>query len=218
MSIIRLNDIVTTEIQHRGTLPLESFCFSIKLRTWPILTKQMDLHVESLKKLADSASSGSTSGGGGGALGAMAMLSLGLTQRGPTDQIVRQVCERYSTFVVDLIALNTNEMEMTIHSSMVRLRTELERLIKAQAAKYKPAGHARSTKTATAAMLETERRSFLSSLYEDVIRGLQTRAREDGIDDHQPRFKEEIEFFKQKEADAMAKIGSSGGAGTTTGG
>ncbi len=51
--MIRLNDDVLTEIGSRGCLPLEPVCTSLKLAMWPIFRKEMDAHVDSVKRLAD---------------------------------------------------------------------------------------------------------------------------------------------------------------------
>jgi hypothetical protein len=74
--MIRLNDDVLAEIEERGCIPLESVCTSLKLSMWPIFRKEMDAHLDSMKKLADAAA-----GTGFGA-----MLS-----KGVKDSVVREV-------------------------------------------------------------------------------------------------------------------------------
>ena len=57
--MIRLNDAVLTETTERGGCnPLESFLIGQRMTMWPVFQKEMNAHVESLKKLGDSAAGG----------------------------------------------------------------------------------------------------------------------------------------------------------------
>lgn len=57
MTMIRLNDAVLAELDDRGCTPLESTMLRLKLGMWPLFQKQMDSHVESVKRMADAAAS-----------------------------------------------------------------------------------------------------------------------------------------------------------------
>lgn len=55
--MIRLNDAAIAEVEDRGCTPLESTMLGLKLAMWPLFQKEMDSHVESVKRMADAASS-----------------------------------------------------------------------------------------------------------------------------------------------------------------
>jgi hypothetical protein len=57
LTMIRLNDAVLAELDDRGCTPLESTMLRLKLGMWPLFQKQMDSHVESVKRMADAAAS-----------------------------------------------------------------------------------------------------------------------------------------------------------------
>jgi vacuolar protein sorting-associated protein 52 len=83
--MIRLNDAVLAEIESRGCLPLEPVCTSLKLAMWPIFRKEMDAHIDSVKRMADAA--------GGSGLGAMLTKAV-------KDSVVREVC-----FIVNFVRI-----------------------------------------------------------------------------------------------------------------
>ena len=56
--MIRLLENVHREVQQRDCPPLESFTLGLRLTVWPTFQKEMNAHVESVKKLADGASDG----------------------------------------------------------------------------------------------------------------------------------------------------------------
>lgn len=56
--MIRLTEDVMVEVQKRGCSPLESYVFGLRLQMWPVFQKAMSEHIESLKRLAEGASSG----------------------------------------------------------------------------------------------------------------------------------------------------------------
>jgi len=56
--MIRLAEDVVAEIQKRHCPPAESYVFGLTLKMWPVFQKGMTEHIESLKKLAEGASSG----------------------------------------------------------------------------------------------------------------------------------------------------------------
>lgn len=58
LSMIRLAEDVVAEIQKRHCPPAESYVFGLTLKMWPVFQKGMTEHIESLKKLAEGASSG----------------------------------------------------------------------------------------------------------------------------------------------------------------
>jgi hypothetical protein len=55
--MIRLLENVLGEIQKRNCPPLETFILGLRLTLWPVFQKDMNAHVESVKKLADGAGS-----------------------------------------------------------------------------------------------------------------------------------------------------------------
>jgi hypothetical protein len=58
LTMIRLTEDVVAEVQKRNCPPLESFVFALRLQMWPVFQKAMAEHINSLKKLAEGASSG----------------------------------------------------------------------------------------------------------------------------------------------------------------
>lgn len=83
---------------------MESICYGLKLTMWPMFQKELDAHIDSVKRLADAAA-----GGGFGALLAKA----------PKDATVRQVCERYAEFFTSIVALSGEEDEAMVFSGYV---------------------------------------------------------------------------------------------------
>ncbi|OXC67365.1 hypothetical protein AYX13_04086 [Cryptococcus neoformans] len=142
LTIIRLNDHLLATCDARGTLPLIPYLTGQKLAMWPIFRKEMDQHIESLKKLADDAE-------GKGLAGFMG--------RGVKDGAVRQVASRYAAMYTCMTALSEEADEAMLFSSMARLRAELVRLTHLQSLKIKS---------------PAERHSFLSSIYEIVMHEL----------------------------------------------
>lgn len=53
--MIRLNEAAYQEVARRGCFPMEMFLIGVRMTLWPVFQSEMDAHVESLKKLADSA-------------------------------------------------------------------------------------------------------------------------------------------------------------------
>jgi vacuolar protein sorting-associated protein 52 len=53
--MIRLNEAAYQEVGRRGCGPMEAFLLGIRIKLWPLFQSEMGAHVESLKKLADSA-------------------------------------------------------------------------------------------------------------------------------------------------------------------
>ncbi len=98
LSMIRLNDAVLAELDDRGCIPLESVCMTLKLSLWPLFQKEMDAHVESLKKLTGAAV--------GGGLGSV------LGRTGPKDEAVQQVAGRYAVLFSSMVALTGQEDQM----------------------------------------------------------------------------------------------------------
>ncbi|KAK8854712.1 hypothetical protein IAR55_003451 [Kwoniella newhampshirensis] len=142
LTLIRLNDHLLATCDTRGTLPLIPFLTGQKLAMWPVYRKEMDQHIDSLKKLADDA------GGKGLA---------GFVGKGVKDGAVRQAASRYAALFTCVTALSQEAEEAMIFSSMTRLRTELVRLIHTQSLKIKTM---------------PERHSFLSSIYEIIMHEL----------------------------------------------
>ncbi|KAJ9108921.1 hypothetical protein QFC21_000242 [Naganishia friedmannii] len=77
LTMLRLNDEVLAGLEARGCTPLESMVLGLKLGMWPLFQKQMDSHIDSVKRMADAAS--------GTGFGAM------LGRAGPKDSAVQEV-------------------------------------------------------------------------------------------------------------------------------
>ncbi|WVO14388.1 hypothetical protein L204_102021 [Cryptococcus depauperatus] len=142
LTIIRLNDRLLTTCDSRGCLPLTSYLSGWKLTLWPIFRKEMDQHIESLKKLADEAEGKGLAG---------------LIGKGVKDRQVKIVAARYAGLYGSVTALSEEADEVMLFSSMARLRSELVRLAQTQSNKIK---------------YLPERHSFLSSIYEIILHEL----------------------------------------------
>ncbi|KAF8517831.1 Sac2 family-domain-containing protein [Gautieria morchelliformis] len=118
LTMIRLLENVLGEVQKRDCPPLETFTLGLRLSMWPAFQKEMNSHLESVKKLADGAGSGG-------------FLSSKPTVRDAT------VAHRYAVIFTSFITLTENEEETMIFSNLIRLRGELTRLIIGQSSKIK---------------------------------------------------------------------------------
>lgn len=56
--MIRLTEDVVLEVQKRNCPPVEFFVFGLRLQMWPVFQKAMADNSETLKKLAEGASTG----------------------------------------------------------------------------------------------------------------------------------------------------------------
>ena len=56
--MIRLLENMLDEVQKRDCPPLETFTLGIRLSMWPVFQKEMNTHIESVKRLADGARGG----------------------------------------------------------------------------------------------------------------------------------------------------------------
>ncbi|OCF31559.1 hypothetical protein I317_07308 [Kwoniella heveanensis CBS 569] len=172
LTMIRLNDHLLYVADSRGAIPLLSYLTGWKMALWPIYRKEMDAHVDSLKRLADEAE-------GKGLAGLMG--------RGVKDGTVREVAKRYGVMFSCVTALSQEAEEAMIFSSMIRLRSELTRLITTQANKIKSL---------------PERHSFLSSLYEIIMHELVSGP---GMTTH-PKLQSELSYFRTREEEARRRI------------
>jgi hypothetical protein len=101
LSLIRLNDRFLSICETRGTHPLVSFLQSQKLSMWPVYRKEMDQHVDSLKKLADEAEGRGLAG---------------FVGKSVKDGAVRQVANRYSALFSCITALTEASEETMLFS------------------------------------------------------------------------------------------------------
>jgi hypothetical protein len=104
LTMIRLNDRLLAQAEQRGTIPMEGYLQGQKMALWPLYRKEMDAHVDSLKKLADEAEGKGLSGFMG---------------RGVRDQAVRAVASRYAAIFTSVTALSEEAEEAMIFSRYV---------------------------------------------------------------------------------------------------
>lgn len=172
LTLIRLNDRIIATAESRGAEPLIAYLTGWKMALWPLYRKAMDAHVDSLKALADAAE------GKGFA---------SYLVKGVKDSQVRVVAVRYAAMFACIVALADEAEEAMMFSSTTRLRSELVRLAQNQAQKMKDEG---------------QRNSFLSSIYEVVMRELVAGP---GPPTH-PRLQTELSFFRTREEEARRRI------------
>lgn len=101
LTMIRLNDRILQIADQRGTIPLATYLQGQKMALWPLYRKEMDAHVDSLKRLADEAEGKGLSGFMG---------------RGVRDQTVRAVASRYAAVFSSVTALSEEAEEAMIYS------------------------------------------------------------------------------------------------------
>lgn len=174
LTIIRLNDRLIATAESRGAQPLIAYLTGWKMALWPLYRKAMDAHVDSLKALADAAEG----------KGFASYLT-----KGVKDAQVRVVAVRYAAMFACIVALADEAEEAMMFSSTTRLRAELVRLAQLQSKKLKDEG---------------QRNSFLSSIYEVVMRELVAGP---GPPTH-PRLQAELSFFRTREEEARRRITS----------
>lgn len=126
LTMIRLAECILGEVQKRGCIPLETFLLGLRLKFWPIFQNIMNGQVDNLKRMADNA-------------GTAGFLS---GRTGVRDETIHKVVRRYAMIFVSFVYLTENEEETMIFSNLLRLRTELNRLIVAQSSKLKDPGQA----------------------------------------------------------------------------
>jgi len=61
--MVKLNDAVLAETQLRHCPPFEPFAIGVRLSMWPLFQKEMNEHINAVKRVADSASGGILSKG-----------------------------------------------------------------------------------------------------------------------------------------------------------
>ncbi|RXK41097.1 hypothetical protein M231_01500 [Tremella mesenterica] len=170
--MIRLNDELLTTCETRGTLPILPFLQGQKLAMWPLYRQQMDSHITSVHRLADEAAG----------KGLAAFMG-----RSVKDGTVRQIALHYAALFSCVVTLSETAEEVMLFSSMTRIRTEVTRLIETQASKIKAS---------------SDRHSFLSSIYEIIMRELVSGP---GQATH-PKLQAELSFFRTREEEARRKI------------
>ena len=106
LTMIRLNEHILRISQQRGTIPLEGYLQGQKMALWPLYRKEMDNHVDSLKRLADEAEGKGLSG---------------FMSRGVRDQVVRAVASRYASIFTSVTVLSEEAEEAMIFSRYLLL-------------------------------------------------------------------------------------------------
>lgn len=151
-TMLKLNENILATVQDRGaTSILQGTFMTFKLKAWPLLQKQFDDVLESVKKVK-------TEGAGGGAslLGSFGGLFAGSAATSAAakeahDEVLRLICTRYARLYSSIARLNSiGEEDASIFASLLRLRGEIE------------------------AMLAKVDASSIASCYEVVLVGLET--------------------------------------------
>jgi vacuolar protein sorting-associated protein 52 len=138
-TMLKLNDCILAEVEIRGVSSvLQGNFMSFKLKAWPMMQKQFDEAIESVKKLK----AGSAGVGGGAAMAAAASSLFGgffggssqqgsanQTANGGTDNVIHLVCTRYARLFSTIVHLNNfseDGQDTMVFNSLTRLRGELE--------------------------------------------------------------------------------------------
>ncbi|KAL4076112.1 vacuolar sorting protein [Scleroderma citrinum] len=111
LTMIRLTEAVTAEVQKRQCSPLETFFFTIRMELWPVFQKVMSEHCDSLKKIAEKPS------------GYFAK------SNPTTDAMVSNICRSYIVMFQSFVLLTSQTEETMIFSNLFRLQQELDKLI-----------------------------------------------------------------------------------------
>ncbi|GAA5826897.1 hypothetical protein JCM11251_002147 [Rhodosporidiobolus azoricus] len=156
---------------------LEPYLLSIRLTLFPLFSQLMSSHADSLRKINGSttASTGVLGGmfGGGGGGGAAVK-----------DSQVEMVVRRYAEMCGGVVALmesgrsgeGKEEDEEMVFSSILRVRTELDKLLLYQASKIPS---------------PEKQKAFLRAHYEELLRGLSA-----GLSRH-PRMQAEVAHYRE---------------------
>jgi hypothetical protein len=124
--MLKLNDDVLETLETRGAASiLQGTLMAFKLKAWPMLQKQFDDVLESVKRVKGDGSSGTYLGlsGIGGFFGS------GGAQAGKDSQnaVLLLICARYARLYSSLVRLNSiGEEDSMIFGNLGRLRSEVE--------------------------------------------------------------------------------------------
>ncbi|GAA5870235.1 hypothetical protein JCM16303_001936 [Sporobolomyces ruberrimus] len=183
LSMIRLNSSLltsTTTVTNPSTLlcpPLESHLYSIRLLLWPLFTKTLDSQTDSLRKINGTASA--SSGGLGGMLGRMTGGATG-TGSGVKDSTVQAILERYVEWFVTIVEIckdqPNQEEDEPVFQPLLRLRTELDKLLVHQSTKIQDS---------------VKQKAFLRAGYQELVQGLSM-----GVTRHE-RVQKEIAHYRE---------------------
>ncbi|KAK0538710.1 Vacuolar protein sorting-associated protein 52 [Tilletia horrida] len=175
-TMLRLNSHLLAASLARGSSSvLHPVLLAFRNEAGPLFRKSLSDNVDSIRKVADVAAAaagvststgeGAGSSSAGGLFGGLVRVAAGgggATPEKVTDDFVRLVSSRYARTFSSLVHLSEEgDDETFIFNEMFRLRSELERLIHAQAK--------RAGKTSSAAQ-----HLALGTFYEAVIQGLET--------------------------------------------
>lgn len=131
-TMLKLNDNVLEEIQNRGASSiLQGTFMTFKLKAWPVLQKQFDDVLESVKKVKmEGTGGGSYLGSFGGFFGGAATSTTLQAGKQAQDEIVQMICGRYARLYSSIVKLNSQGQEdASIFTSLLRLREEIEILL-----------------------------------------------------------------------------------------
>ncbi|KAK0555530.1 Vacuolar protein sorting-associated protein 52 [Tilletia horrida] len=171
-TMLRLTSHLLSASLARGvSTVLHPVLLAFRTEAGPIFRKSLANNVDSVRKLADvsaaaagvSTSTGATLGAGGGILSGLVRVAAGggTTPEKVTDDFVRVVSTRYARTYSCLVHLSEEgDDDPIVFSEMFRLRSEVERLVHAQAK--------RAAKTSA-----TAQHLALGSFYEAVIKELE---------------------------------------------
>lgn len=136
--MVQLNERMLEEIETRGcTSVLQSELMAFKLKAWPMIQRQFDDVIDSIKKLNSGQVGSATPGGASSFLGGLGGFFGGQNSSqdgdaGAIDNLLLLVCERYGHLFSSVAYLHGNdpdEHDTTIFHSIGRLRSEIEVLL-----------------------------------------------------------------------------------------
>jgi hypothetical protein len=127
-TMLRLNDLVLQVTQDRGASSiLQGTFMTFKLKAWPIVQKQFDEVVESVKKVKGDGLSGGYLGSFGGFFSGQAGIQ---AEKEAHDGILRLICARYARLYSSIVKLNSvGEEDVMIFGNLTRLQSEVEVLL-----------------------------------------------------------------------------------------
>jgi hypothetical protein len=130
-TMLKLNDNILATVQDRGASSiLQGTFMTFKLKGWPLLQKQFDDVLESVKKIKGDGAGGASTllGSFGGLFAGSAATSSAAKEA--HDQVLRLICTRYARLYSSIVRLNNNgEEDNSIFASLLRLRGEIESML-----------------------------------------------------------------------------------------
>lgn len=103
-AMIRLNEAILEAFSTPNSPPMETHLIGLRIRLWPVFSKAMDAHIESVRKINGTLPTGGVFGGKG-------------TGSNVKDSVVRVVMLRYAELFNSFVALANQSDKLMVFST-----------------------------------------------------------------------------------------------------